>query len=193
MRIKPSICIKLISYAWLFIFKIDYEHRNIPVYIIYNKIKGGEGMDIRTGAGGVAGRLSNLTHRRFLFDGIECGSIEGALQSFKFKDPNMQAEICKLGGMKAKRSGSSKNWRQKQVLYWKGNEIKRDSQEYQKLLDLLYQSAFDQCEKYRKDILSCVGVTFTHSIGKRKVQDTVLTTQEFTSRLKKLRDGQRLV
>jgi hypothetical protein len=54
----------------------------------------------------------------------------------------------------------------------------------------LYQSAFDQCgKKYRKDILSCVGVTFTHSIGKKKKQDTVLTVQEFTSRLRKLRDG----
>jgi len=105
----------------------------------------------------------------------------------------MQAEICKLGGMKAKRSGASKNWKQKQILYWKGKEIRRDSEEYQKLLDLLYQSAFDQCEKYRKDILSCVGVTFTHSIGKKKKQDTVLTVQEFTSRLRKLRDGQRLI
>ena len=150
-------------------------------------------MDIGTGAGGIAGRLSNLAHRRFIFDGVECGSIEGALQSFKFKDTNMQAEICKLGGMKAKRSGASKNWKQKQILYWKGKEIRRDSEEYQKLLDLLYQSAFDQCEKYRKDILSCVGVTFTHSIGKKKKQDTVLTVQEFTSRLRKLRDGKRLI
>lgn len=48
-------------------------------------------------------------------------------------------------------------------------------------------------EKYRKDILSCVGVTFTHSMGKRKTQDTELTAQEFTSRLRKLRDGQRLI
>ena len=150
-------------------------------------------VDIRSGTSSVAGRLSNLSHRRFTLDGVECGSIEGALQSFKFKGEDMQANICKLGGMKAKRAGSSKNWRQKQLLYWKGEEIPRDSKECKILLDKLYQSAFDQCDKYRKDMLSCVGVTFTHSLGKRKIQDTVITTREFTSRLTKLRDGARLV
>ena len=50
-------------------------------------------MDIGKGSGGVAGRLSNFTPRRFIFDGVECNSIEGVLQSFKFKNPDMQKEI----------------------------------------------------------------------------------------------------
>ena len=44
-------------------------------------------MDIGKGSGGVAGRLSNFTPRKFIFDGVECNSIEGVLQSFKFKNP----------------------------------------------------------------------------------------------------------
>ena len=75
-------------------------------------------MDIGKGSGGVAGRLSNFTPRKFIFDGVECCSIEGVLQSFKFKNPEMQKEICKLSGLGAKQRGASKNWRQYQKLYW---------------------------------------------------------------------------
>ena len=145
-------------------------------------------MDIGKGSGGVAGRLSNFTPRKFIFDGVECSSIEGVLQSFKFKNPEMQKEICKLSGLAAKQRGASKNWRQYQKLYWNGIEYKRDSKEYQELLDRLYQTVYEQNENYRRDLESCKGVTFTHSLGRHKKSDTVLTTQEFCSRLTKLRD-----
>lgn len=145
-------------------------------------------MDIGKGSGGVAGRLSNFTPRRFVFDGVECNSIEGVLQSFKFKNVEMQKEVCKLVGMVAKKKGANKNWQQYQKLYWNGKEYKRDSKEYQMLLDRLYQTVYDQNENYRRDIQSCKGVTFTHSIGNNKKSETVLTTQEFCSRLTKLRD-----
>ena len=149
-------------------------------------------MDISTRARGIAGRLSNLTRRHFIFLGVECESIEGVLQAFKFKDPNIQREICKYWGQKAKKSGASKNWNKTQTLYWQGEEIKRDSKRYHELLDILYQSAFNQCKQFKKDIEACKGVTFTHSLGKRKIQETVLTRQEFLSRLTKLKDGETL-
>ena len=145
-------------------------------------------MDIGKGSGGVAGRLSNFTPRRFIFDGVECNSIEGVLQSFKFKNVDMQKEVCKLVGMGAKKKGENKNWQQYQKLYWNGKEYKRDGKEYQELLDRLYQTVYDQNENYRRDIQSCKSVTFTHSIGKNKKSETVLTSQEFCSRLTKLRD-----
>ena len=125
-------------------------------------------MDIGKGSGGVAGRLSNFTPRRFIFDGVECNSIEGVLQSFKFKNVDMQKEVCKLVGMVAKKKGANKNWQQYQKLYWNGKEYKRDGKEYQELLDRLYQTVYDQNENYRRDIQSCKSVTFTHSIGKNK-------------------------
>lgn len=65
-------------------------------------------MDIGKGSGGVAGRLSNFTPRKFIFDGVECNSIEGVLQSFKFKNFEMQKEICKLSGLGAKQRGAKK-------------------------------------------------------------------------------------
>ena len=109
------------------------------------------------------------------------------------RNPDMQKEICKLAGLGAKQRGASKNWRQYQKLYWNGVEYKRDSKEYQDLLDRLYQSVYDQNENFRRDLQSCKGVTFTHSLGKHKKSETVLTTQEFCSRLTKLRDNERLI
>jgi predicted NAD-dependent protein-ADP-ribosyltransferase YbiA (DUF1768 family) len=133
-----------------------------------------------------AGALSNFSPHWFLFDGVQCASMEGFLQSLKFKNPDMQVEICKLVGFGAKKRGAKKNWHRKQVLYWKGKEYPRKSQEYQDLLDRAYD-ALAQNEKFKKALLATHNANLTHSIGKRKKSETVLTEQEFCSRLMKLR------
>ncbi len=56
-------------------------------------------MNIGSNSSGVAKRLSNFTARRFIFDGVECYSMEGLLQSFKFKDEHIQVEVCKTHSM----------------------------------------------------------------------------------------------
>ena len=33
-------------------------------------------MGIGRGSGGISGRLSNFTSRKFIFDGVECNSID---------------------------------------------------------------------------------------------------------------------
>ena len=53
---------------------------------------------------GAAARLSNFTERHFVFDGVECASIEGVLQSFKFSDTEKQHEVCALIGIQAKKA-----------------------------------------------------------------------------------------
>jgi hypothetical protein len=55
-------------------------------------------MDIGSGTGFPSAALSNFTPHPFVFDGIECNSMEGLLQSFKFSNPEMQKEVCKLVG-----------------------------------------------------------------------------------------------
>lgn len=54
---------------------------------------------------GPAARLSNFTKRHFVFDGVQCASLEGALQSLKFREPGKQREICALVEIKAKKVG----------------------------------------------------------------------------------------
>ena len=120
--------------------------------------------------------------------GVKCNSIEGVLQSFKFKDINMQKYVCTLVGKQAKFKGKKKKWWQKQELYWNGIVYKRNSKEYQLLLDRLYNEVYKQCEGFRKALKATGKSTLTHSIGKNKITETILTEREFCSRLTKLRD-----
>lgn len=144
-------------------------------------------MDIGSGTGWPSAALSNFTPHPFVIDGVECASMEGFLQSLKFKEPDMQIEVCKLIGKAAKFKGKKKKWWRTQTLYWQGQEFKRDSQEYQDLLDRAFD-ALAQNTGFQKALLATGKATLTHSIGKSKEQETVLTKQEFCSRLTKIRD-----
>jgi predicted NAD-dependent protein-ADP-ribosyltransferase YbiA (DUF1768 family) len=147
-------------------------------------------MDIGSKAGYPASALSNFAPHKFIIDGVECNSMEGFLQSLKFKDPNMQVEVCKLVGLAAKYKGKSKKWWQTQTLYWRGVSYARSSSEYQDLLDKAYQCMFDQSEGFRNALKACgKNATFTHSIGKSNQNQTVLTTSEFCRRLLNLKNS----
>lgn len=144
-------------------------------------------MNIGSGNSYPSNVLSNFAPHVFYIDTIRCNSMEGFLQSLKFKDPAMQVEVCKLVGIKAKNKGRNKKWWKEQKLYWQGIELKRDSVEYQLLLD----RAFDcLCKntKFQKALLASGSSTLKHSFGKRKKNETVLTQQEFCSRLTHLRN-----
>ena len=144
-------------------------------------------MDIGSGHGYPADALSNFAPHPFVLDGIECNSMEGFLQSLKFSNPDMQREVCKLVGRAAKFKGKNKNWYVKQVLYWQGKEIPRDSDEYQMLLDRAYIAMATQNRGFQCALLATQNSVLTHSIGKTKTNETVLTRSEFCSRLTKIR------
>lgn len=143
-------------------------------------------MDIGSGTGYPSAALSNFAPHSFTIDGVECASMEGFLQSLKFSSVDMQREVCKLVGKAAKFKGKKKKWYRTQTLYWQGQEIKRDSQEYQDLLDRAF-NALAENTGFQKALLATGDATLTHSIGKKKINETVLTVQEFTSRLYRLR------
>lgn len=144
-------------------------------------------MDIKLGSKYPAGALSNLSPHPFTFRGVECNSMEGLLQGLKFKDAEMQKHICTLVGKKAKFSGKKKNWQTSQILWWQGEPIKRDSDEYQELLHEAYTAMFTQNEKARNALLASGKATLKHSIGHTKANETVLTRNEFCSLLTKIR------
>ena len=144
-------------------------------------------MDIGSGSGYPSAALSNFAPHPFVFDGVECNSMEGLLQSFKFSNPEMQKEVCKLVGKQAKFKGKKKKWFKTQTLYWQGEEFKRGSDEYQKLLDRAYD-ALSTNESFKKALLATGNAMLTHSIGKTKQTETVLTRGEFCARLMKIRE-----
>jgi hypothetical protein len=152
-------------------------------------------MDIGSKSGYPSSALSNFAPHAFVFDGVECASLEGLLQSFKFDKQHIQVEVCKLVGLAAKLRGKPRNkaWKSKQTLWWKGLPIDRHGDEYQNLLDMIYQAVYDQNDSFRRALAATQNAVLTHSIGHNKESETVLTEREFCSRLTKLRDNGYLI
>ena len=148
-------------------------------------------MDIGSGNGYPSAALSNFAPHPFTIDGVECASMEGFLQSLKFESIDMQRYVCTLVGKAAKKKGARKNWKQKQELYWNGRAYKRDSKDYQNLLNRAYNRLYTNDGFYRA-LQATNGMVLEHSMGHSKSSETVLTKQEFTSRLTYLRDRGKL-
>jgi len=143
-------------------------------------------MDIHSKSPYPAGALSNFTAYDFIVDGISCASMEGFLQSLKFKDPKDQIKICALHGGDAKEAGLLIDWKETQILYWQEKAIDRHSIQYQDLITL----AYDQL-KLKPDFQTALqktgAETLEHSIGISDPKDTILTEAEFIAQLMRIR------
>lgn len=144
-------------------------------------------MDIGSGSGYPAGALSNFSPHPFVFDGVQCNSMEGFLQGLKFSNPDMQAYVCTLVGKAAKFKGKKKKWWRDQTLYWKGVPIARESEAYEVLIENAYNAIFLN-DGFRRALAATGNATLTHSMGKNKPSETVLTEREFCRNLMRLRD-----
>ncbi len=134
-----------------------------------------------------ANALSNFAPHGFWFRGIKVASMEGLLQSLKFENPEVQTQVATLVGIKAKSRGKKKRWWVDQTLYWQGESMKRDSKDYQELLDEAYLSLYSQSSGARRALLASRSAVLTHDEGKRKINETILTRSEFTGRLMDIR------
>ena len=113
-------------------------------------------------------------------------TIQGGVLSGDNTDIAMQNYVCTLVGYKAKSTGKHKEWWRTQTLYWRGQAIDRHSEEYQYLLDRAYD-ALASNEGFRAALLATGDAVLKHSIGKHSKSQTVLTEQEFCSRLMRIR------
>ena len=123
--------------------------------------------------------LSNLFPYKFKFKGYTLNSIECFFQGIKFKDKKLQKKLFKYSGKEALvlQRASLYNWKETGIIYWRGKEIKRDSDEYDNLIDELYISAI-QNEFYRNVIKNCK-LPIVHFIGEKSKSETVFTKYEF--------------
>ena len=123
--------------------------------------------------------LSNLFHYDFNFRGKRLSSIESFFQGIKFKDINLQNMIFEYSGIDSNviKIASDHDWKITGIIYWQGQPIKRDSKEYDDLVDELYISAIQN--KLYRNILKKVDKKIIHSIGIDDKQETVFTRYEF--------------
>lgn len=146
----------------------------------------GLAIDISSVRKGPAGILSNFTENHFIFDGIECRSMEGFLQSLKHKDPLVQKTICTLIGKYAKRK-SEHGWKETQTVHWKGKPINRQSEEFESLVQEAYKAMAEQCAQFRNALFATGKKRLYHSIGEQDASKTILTEKEFCTILTELR------
>lgn len=151
----------------------------------------GIGLDIHSKGCWPKKELSNFYPHRFVFDGVECASMEGFLQSLKYKDVDKQREICTLTGRYAKDRGNG-TWIFNQDLYWKGKQYNRHGIDYLRLIHNAYDAMYSQCEDFRKALKAVGNKHLFHTIGKIDPHDTVLTEDEFIQLLNLMRDRLKL-
>lgn len=132
--------------------------------------------------------LSNLFPYEFEFKGKKLKSIEAFFQGIKFKDIIMQDYVLKYSGLDSNniKIASDYDWKEEGMIYWQGKPIKRDSKEYDNLIDELYISAI-QNPLYRNVLKKCEK-DIIHAIGSTEKSETVFTRYEFEKQLNCLKD-----
>lgn len=134
--------------------------------------------------------LSNLAYKPFIFDGIQCASLEGFLQSLKTNIQEEQQRICQLyGGSARKMSKKNTQWLNTLKLYWRGKEYNRLSSDYIQLLESAYMACYEQNPIFQKALQATLGIKLTHTDGKVDPNTTIITRDEFINILTKLRDS----
>lgn len=146
----------------------------------------GKGIDIWSKSPYPSNVLSNLHDNPFEFDGVKCGSMEGFLQSLKYKDAVRQKDVCAMAGKDAKNMTNA-DWQVNQIVWWQGQEINRQSKAFQELVMRAYQAMMAQNETFRMALLSTKGKTLYHSKGNNNPYKTILTRDEFCKTLMELR------
>jgi mannose-6-phosphate isomerase-like protein (cupin superfamily) len=132
--------------------------------------------------------LSNFGAHPFIFDGVECVSMEALLQSLKEQNPEVQKWICKLSGKEAKKYGEQLNSSRTagDPLYWQGTAIDRFSRDYQSFLDRAYLE-LSHVPSFRSALLASGDKLLLHTMGKKTPEETILTEMELGTRLLRLR------
>lgn len=160
---------------------------DIFLLLCYN-VKTMEIIEIHSKGEYPANVLSNFYPNDFIFDGVECRSMEGFLQSLKFKNIKKQKNICLLVGKDAKDKGNKKFlWKITGNLFWKGKKYKRESEEFYFLRLRSYRALFEN-KNFNEALKSTKGKILKHSIGKSNKRKTILTEEEFIDYLDILRE-----
>lgn len=131
--------------------------------------------------------LSNFHPHPFVFDDIQCGSMEGFLQSLKTNDKKRQIMVCALSGKKAKQR-STNTWKKEQNVYWNGAVYNRHGFRFQFLVRRAYRAMLKQNPQFRDALAKTGSKRLYHSIGNPDAHDTILTERELCTILTELRN-----
>lgn len=145
-------------------------------------------LDLGWRNGGLGRALSNFCAYSFVLDGVQCGSMEGWLQSLKFDVQEEQEAVAALVGYQAYKIGQAgNNWRDTQTLWWKGKAYPRLSKPYHALVERAYDACFDASPQFQKSLVETGTMALTHVIGSHDPTMSVLTEWEYIYNVYRLR------
>jgi hypothetical protein len=145
-------------------------------------------LDLGFRNGGLGKALSNLMPYAFTLDNVQCGSIEGFLQSIKHEGSEEQELVAGLHGYEAFKIGQLGNgWKETQTLWWCGVAYPRFSKQYHHLLERAYDQCFAENEAFRTALIDSGVMVLTHVMGKHDPTDTTLTEWEYIHQMYRLR------
>ena len=145
-------------------------------------------LDLGWRNGGLGKALSNLFPYPFELDGVRLASMEGFLQSLKFQGIEEQDMLIGLHGFKAWKIGQVGNdWREGQILWWRGVPHQRLSREYHMLVERAYNACYEQNEAFRKALFETGVDILSHDIGHHDPTMTTLTEWEYIYNMYRLR------
>ena len=148
----------------------------------------GKAIDIWSKEGYPSNVLSNICSNGFRFDGMVCGSMEGFLQSLKYKEEAKQRQICSMKGKNAKKATCT-GWQTDQIVWWKGQAVDRQGSDFALLVRKAYEAMFSQSYRFRTALMSTRGKKLYHSRGESDPFKTILTADEFCAILTEIRDA----
>lgn len=144
-------------------------------------------MNIGSGKGYPLSQLCSDSLHPFELDGVKCASIDSFVQGLKFEKASQQASVCKESPKAARERGKkAMDWKNVQVLWWKGKSFDRRSAEQRDLLEKAVSEAADQCPVFR-DALAHTGSMVLDCSAKSKEFDTPVTEAEYCAALSLVR------
>lgn len=124
----------------------------------------------------------------FVLDGVHCASIVSFFQAVKFKEENERIYVCQIAKEddveRIRDIGSV--WMEEQVLYWKGKACKRNSAEYQQLIEFAFSAAYLHPE-FQKVLIASDDSFLSDIQRKNEITQTPLTRREATYQFLRLK------
>lgn len=144
-------------------------------------------MNIGSGKGYPLSQLCSDSLHPFELDGVKCASIDSFVQGLKFEKASQQASVCKEAPKAARERGKkAMDWKNGQVLWWKGQALERRSTEQRELLQRAVSQAANQCPAFR-DALVHTGTMVLDCSAQSKEFDTPVTEAEYCAALSSVR------
>lgn len=145
-------------------------------------------LDLGWKNGGLGRALSNFCAYSFVLDDVQCGSMEGWLQSLKFEAMDEQQVVAAMVGYQAYKIGQNGNdWRETQTLWWNGKSYPRMSKGYHALVERAYDACFDANPGFQNSLVQTGTNVLTHVIGSHDPRMSVLTEWEYIYNVYRLR------